>query len=406
MRLIYIHQYFKTPEEGGATRSFHLAKGLVEAGHEVEVISGGSSRYDVKRMHGFTVHYLPVSYSQEYSFPRRILAFVHFVRLAKGLIKKLNRPDLLYISSTPLTTGWIGLWAKKKFALPYIFEVRDIWPEAPIQVGAIRNPLLIKYLKNEEKRIYQNALSLVGLSPGIVNHIRELCPEKKTHLIPNFSNPHYFYPKDKSKKVIEEFGLKHSMTIAYTGAIGKVNAVEEMLDFASWAKIKGKDWQFLIMGKGSELEACKRKANELNLDSVRFFPFAEKTKVNEILSLADLAWISFAALPILSTNSPNKFFDAIAAGKGIIINHKGWIQRLVEQNELGFAEADRDWDRLGEELNQLVLTPEKLQKMSSRSRRLFEQFFTHEIAVRRLLHVLEPEKHSIAQDHEAYIRIA
>lgn len=143
MRIIYIHQYFVTPEEGGAVRSYHLAKGMVDAGMDVELITTHpNSQYLQKEIEGIKVHYLPIPYDNNFGFLRRLRAFYAFVHQAKRLIKKLALPDLLYITSTPLTTGLIGLWAKRKLQLPFIFEVRDLWPEAPVQVGVIRNSLL------------------------------------------------------------------------------------------------------------------------------------------------------------------------------------------------------------------------------------------------------------------------
>ena len=119
MKIIYLHQYFRKPAQGGAVRSYHLAKGLVEAGIEVELITAHSGKtYDQRWIDGIKVHYLPVDYDQKFGFVRRILAFLRFVSLSKNLLKKLSRPDLLYITSTPLTTGLIGLWAKKRLALP------------------------------------------------------------------------------------------------------------------------------------------------------------------------------------------------------------------------------------------------------------------------------------------------
>ena len=114
MRIFYIHQYFRMPEEGGAVRSYHLAKGLAEAGIQVEVITGGNIKsYDQRWIDGVKVHYLPVEYDQKFGFLKRVWAFLAFVRKAKNLIPKLGRADLLYVTSTPLTTGLIGLWAKK-----------------------------------------------------------------------------------------------------------------------------------------------------------------------------------------------------------------------------------------------------------------------------------------------------
>jgi glycosyltransferase involved in cell wall biosynthesis len=407
MRIIYIHQYFKTPEEGGAVRSYHLAKGLVQAGHDVELITTGNNpTYDQRWIDGIKVHYLPVKYDQKFSYLKRIWAFIDFVKKSKLLLKKLKRPDLLYISSTPLTTGLIGLWAKKKLAIPYVFEVRDLWPRAPIEVGAIRNPLLISYLQKLEARIYQNALSLVALSPGIANHLRTICSQSTLHLIPNFSDLEQFQPIPKSDSILKKYGLAERFTIAYTGALGKVNAVEELIDLAELAFQRKKNWQFLIMGAGSHREYLEQIAQEKGLENVIFIPFGNKASVNEVLSLADFAWISFAHLPVLKTNSPNKFFDAIAAGKPVIINHKGWVYDLMKANHLGISCLPSKLDKAFAQLEELADSPEKIQEMGRNSRKLAKSYFSKELAVSRLVHVLDPGASPSAQGDEVDILTA
>ena len=269
MRLVYIHQYFRTPEQGGAVRSYHLAKGLIEAGVEVELITAHSSNsYDQRWIDGIKVHYLPVDYDQKFGFFRRIWSFLQFVRQSKKLLKKLSRPDLLYVTSTPLTTGWIGLWAKRKLALPYIFEVRDLWPEAPIQVGAIQNPLLIRFLRSLEKKIYDQSLSLVALSPGIAAHLKHISPDRSVALIPNFSDLSQFFPKEKNQSLADSLGLTSGLTIAYTGALGQVNAVEELLELAKMAQERGKNWNFLIMGAGSHEVLLREKAKKIQWSGI------------------------------------------------------------------------------------------------------------------------------------------
>jgi len=407
MRIIYIHQYFKTPEEGGAVRSYHLAKGLVRAGHDVELITTGNNpTYDQRWIDGIKVHYLPVKYDQKFIYLKRIWAFLDFVKKSKLLLKKLKRPDLLYISSTPLTTGLIGLWAKRKMAIPYVFEVRDLWPKAPIEVGAIRNPLLIRYLQQLEARIYQNAMSLVALSPGIANHLRTISPQSTLHLIPNFSDLEQFQPMPKSDKLLKKYGLEETFTIAYTGALGKVNAVEELIDLAELAFQRSKNWQFLIMGAGSHREYLAQIAQEKGLENVIFIPFGNKASVNEVLSLADFAWISFAHLPVLKTNSPNKFFDAIAAGKPVIINHKGWVYDLMKANHLGISCLPSKLDKAFAQLEELADNPEKILKMGGNSRRLATNYFSKELAISRLVYVLDPDANSSAQGDEVDILTA
>ena len=391
MRLVYIHQYFRTPEQGGAVRSYHLAKGLIEAGVEVELITAHSSNsYDQRWIDGIKVHYLPVDYDQKFGFFRRIWSFLQFVRQSKKLLKKLSRPDLLYVTSTPLTTGWIGLWAKRKLALPYIFEVRDLWPEAPIQVGVIQNPLLIRFLRRLEKKIYDQSLSLVALSPGIAAHLNQISPNRSVALIPNFSDLSQFFPKEKNQSLAHSLGLTSGLTIAYTGALGQVNAVEELLELAKMAQERGKNWNFLIMGAGSHEVLLREKAKKMDLRSTHFLPYSSKEQVNEVLALADFAWISFAHYPVLKTNSPNKFFDAIAAGKAILVNHKGWVYDLVMTHELGISFLPGKWVKAFTRLEELESGRDKIQVMGYRARKLAETQFAKELAVGRLIEVIQP----------------
>jgi len=407
MRIMYIHQYFKSPAEGGAVRSYHLAKGLVDAGHEVELITGSQEKsYDQRWIDGIKVHFLPVEYNQRFSFLKRIKAFLSYVSQSKRLIKKLRRADLLYITSTPLTTGLLGLWAKKKLAIPYIFEVRDLWPKAPIEVGIIRNPIVKRFLIALEKKIYRNALSIVALSPGIARHIRGVAPERTVHLIPNFSDLDVFYPKEKDEQKLLDYGLQKTFTIAYTGALGRVNAVDELVLFAELAQDRQKNWQFLIMGEGSQEQSLKDLAKSKKLKNTFFIPFGSKERVNEVLACADLAWISFAPFPVLKTNSPNKFFDAIAAGKAVIVNHKGWVYELMKTHHLGLACLPGKIQTAFSKIEELEKDSERLSQMGKNSRLIAEKFFTKEQAIQKLIQVIQPHNGDDTSGHDMLILTA
>ncbi len=407
MRIIYIHQYFVTPQEGGATRSYYLAKGMVEKGIEVEMItSHNKGFYDLRLIDGIKVHYLPVSYYQEFGFVKRVWSFGRFVKAAKSCIQKLPRPDYFYISSTPLTTGLIGLWAKRKFAIPYIFEVRDLWPDAPIQVGAIKSPLLKKVLYALENRIYKHALKIIALSPGIAENIRKKAPQSAIHTVPNFVDLETFYPKEKNSILLRQFGLKNSFTIAYAGAIGRVNAVSELLDIAKIAQDQGKDYQFVVMGKGSETPALLQQAKKMQLSNFFYFPFGTKQNVSDLLSCADMAFISFSKHPVLKTNSPNKFFDALGSGKAILVNHKGWVFNLVKSEKLGLSYPANRTDLAFAKIDALAQNPDSLHKMQERSRSLAIRYFSKETAINRLLSVIDDKQFGKLTEDGVYILTA
>lgn len=407
MKVVYIHQYFKTPEEGGATRSFHLATGLVEAGLAVEMItSHNRGYYDCRIINGIKVHYLPVAYDNTFGFIRRVASFFRFVSQVKRLIKKLPRPDLFYITSTPLTVGWIGLWAKKRFAVPYIFEVRDLWPEAPIQLGVVRNRWLKKGLYYLEERIYRHAIKIVALSPGIKDHILKKVPETTIILIPNFCDTQFFFPTKKDAGQLDRLRLKDSFTIAYAGALGPVNSLHDFLGLAKEAQNQSKDWQFLVMGAGRKEKELKLLAEDLCLSNIHFYPFGNKYKVRELMAVADMAYVSFDHLPVLQTNSPNKFFDALAMGKAILINQEGWLANLVKERGLGLCHHYENQQKTITELEAFLNHPTKFKTAQSNARDLALFHFSKERAVQLLLFALDPVKFKLAPTDGVYILTA
>ncbi|MFD2034367.1 glycosyltransferase family 4 protein [Belliella marina] len=406
MRIIYIHQYFLTPEEGGAIRSYHLAKGMVDAGIAVDIItSHNKGYYDLKIIDGIHVHYLPVTYHQEWGFFKRVKSFLRFVMLAKSWVAKLPRPDYLYITSTPLTTGLIGLWTKRKFAIPYIFEIRDLWPDAPIQVGVIGNPLVKQLLYNLEKRIYKHAIKCIALSPGIANTVRSRT-ETPVYIVPNFSDTGFFYPQDKSPRILQKYGLEDRFTVIYTGALGQVNAVGELLEIAKCSQENRKDYQFVILGKGSQLAKLLDTSEKLQLENVRFVAFGNKERVADLLSISDMAFISFDHLPVLKTNSPNKFFDALAAGKAILVNHKGWVHTLTKKYELGIYHDPNDPGQTIRNFDLLTGKSQILNRYQQNARKMAEQHFSKEIAIKRVLTIIDAKKFGGEITDEVYILTA
>lgn len=407
MKIIYIHQYFLTPREGGAVRSYHLAKGLVDAGAQVDVItSHNQASYDIQWIDGIRVHYLPVSYKNEYSFLRRVVSFVNFVRQAKWLLRKLARPDLLYITSTPLTIGLIGIWAKRKLAVPYYFEVRDLWPEAPIQMGLVISPLLKYLLYRMERRIYQEAIHLVALSPGIRHAIGRNCPGKPVSFIPNFVDTEFFQPAANIQSGhVEGYLPPRALTISYVGAIGRVNGLTAFLDLAGEALKAGKSWHFVLMGKGAVLPSLRQLAKANGLTNVEFRTFGNKRAVRDQLAKSDFAYLSFLPLPVLESSSPNKFFDALAMGVPVIINFKGWIADLVKEHKIGILQG-RSAHRTVQKIEAFYRDQELWQAASQRARNLAEGQFSKERAVLALCKLLLETKGVGKAANGAYNRTA
>ncbi|UII22146.1 glycosyltransferase family 4 protein [Fulvivirga ligni] len=336
MRIVLIHQYFKTPAEGGGIRSYYIAKYLKQLGHEVHVITAyNNESAHFKNIDGINIHYLPVYYTNHLSFWSRVHAFARFVLMSRRVLKKLQPIDFNYVITTPLTTGIIGLYVKWRFKNPYIFEVGDMWPDAPIELGVLKNQLLKRAAFWLEKKSYQGADKLVALSPDIKEYIQTKVKSKDIEVVTNMADVDFFKRNPKDASLIAKYGVEGKFVITYAGTVGMANHLEYLLDIA-YAVKEDSRFHFIIAGDGARLRSIKEKGNQQNLTNLSFISFTDKEGVKEVLNISDAIYVSFTNVPVLSSGSPNKFFDGIAAGKLVIINFKGWIKELIVKHSCGF----------------------------------------------------------------------
>ncbi len=377
MKILYIHQHFSTLADGGSSRSYYLAKALVNAGIQVELITCHNlSFYEFKDEEGIRVHYLPVYYENALGFVGRGWAFLKFVALAYRLARRIPGASLCYAVSTPLTTGIIALLLKKNKGIRYYFEVGDLWPLAPVQMGVIRNLLLKRLLFALEKKIYQGADKIVALSPGIRDGIEAVAPGKEICLIPNMADCDFFYLEEKSPQLIEKFSVPETFVITYFGTIGKANRLEYLLEAARECQQATHSIIFLIVGKGAELPKLQLLAKQYQLNNVRFIPHADKYALRDILNVTDAVYISFAPIPVLEKGSPNKFFDALAAGKFCIVNFQGWIKTLVEREKCGLYINPRQPEKFYGQMAPLLKDATLFKSYQQNARRLAEAEFS------------------------------
>jgi len=389
VKVLYLHQYFKTPQEGGAIRSYYLAKGLVDHGIEVELITSHNERAEkTKIIDGITVHYLPVRYDNRDGFIKRIIAFFRFMYLARKKAAEIQQVDICYATSTPLTIGISAMKIKKDKQIPYYFEVRDLWPEAPVQMGVIKNKILKKYLKNLETAVYRNADKIVALSPGIKEEIIKLNPGKPIALIPNMSDIEFFYPEEKQPELKELFGTEDKFVVSYFGAIGRANHLEYLLAVANKARQTRPELLFFVIGDGSELPRLKYLAKHFGLTNLKFLPFQSKYNLRRVLNVTDAAYVSFVSKPVMETNSPNKFFDALAAGKLIITNTKGWVKDIIEDQNCGFYYDPDQPEQLLDKLEPYLKSKMYLQSAQHKARQVAEQQFSRSAQVEKLVRLI------------------
>ncbi|MBW1637203.1 MAG: glycosyltransferase family 4 protein [Deltaproteobacteria bacterium] len=399
MKILYLHQYFNTPAMSGGTRSYEMARRFVQSGHEVHIITTSregdhkSGSWRMEMVDGIHVHWIDISYSNSLSYLQRVRAFVHFAWA--GAIKAARvGGDIVLATSTPLTVALPGIYSSKRLKVPMVFEVRDLWPELPVAVGALKNPILIKAARWLERFAYHNSSHIIALSPGMADGIRATgyLPEKIS-VIPNSADIKDFQITDDETDI---FLRKHGEIVTgplvvYAGTLGIINGVDYLVDIAAEMIRIDPEVRFLIVGGGKEAAFIEQKAAHLGVleENLWMLPPIPKNEMPALLSAATVATSLFIDLPEMWNNSANKFFDALAAGKPLMINYQGWHARLLEQSGAGIVVPPGSPEKATLLLHELLCSEERLVSAQVGARQLAEKKFNRDDLAAELLDILQ-----------------
>ena len=392
MHILYLHQYFATRKGTTGTRSYEFARYLVHQGHRVTMITSGlenrefpvpeGKKYAEFETEGIHVLAIAAAYNNPQvgtamSGLQRMFKFYQFAWLACRIGKKLPAPDVVFATHTPLTIGLAGLNLAQYFKVPFIFEVRDLWPEALVNVGALKNPLAIRWLERMAKKIYSGSKHIIALSPGMKEGIiRTGVPADKVTVIPNASDLDLFSPDIDGSAQREQLGLKDKFVAIYFGAMGLANGLEYVIEAARILTERGNNnIVIVLLGSGGKRAELEKLASEYELKNVIFSdPAPDKEQLARIIAGCDVCLTIYRATKE-HTWSPNKMFDALAAGKPVLINVPGWLGETIEKNNCGRYVDARRPETLADALEELAGNPELCRQMGKNARELAQREF-------------------------------
>ena len=383
MRILYIHQYFNTRSGAGSTRSYEFARRWVKSGHEVILITAArdsavQTRVFRRTIEGIQVFYVHVPYSNYMSFQRRLVAFFTFMVWATWIgIRHLAQIDVVYATSTPLTVGIPGYLLSVWKRVPFVFEIRDLWPEAPVQLGVLRNPLAIALARWLERFLYRAAAHIVTLSPGMLEAVAKTgVPRSKLSVIPNCADLDLFRPEKAPRELTAKYCAEGKFVSVYTGAMGVANGLSVILEAAKTLAERGQhDIRFFLVGDGGQRPALEEQITRDALANVRLLPRMPKSELATFMTLSDLCLVIFARHRVLQTCSPNKLFDALALGRPVLINFGGWMQELLKEHNAGIAVPSNDPHEIADAIIKLRSQPDLVAEMGRNARALAEREF-------------------------------
>lgn len=313
------------------------------------------------------------------NIPARGLAFVGFTALvgAKALVgKRPGRPDAVLAMSPPLTLGIAGWLAARRWRVPYVFNIQDVFPDVAVEVGAITSPKVIRAAAALERWCYRRADAVTVLSEDLQENVLGKVPEAAARVIPNFVDTQWIRPRSLEDPDVAAYRAENDLVgrkvVMYAGNVGFSQSLTLMLD-AARALADRPDVVFVINGGGSARADLERQAADLS--NVRFVDFQPRDRLPAVLAAADVQVVALKR-GLARSSVPSKTYSIMAAGRPLIasVDEGTEVARLVEDAEAGLAVPPDNPDAFIAAVAKLLDTPESTAEMGRSGRSFVEQW--------------------------------
>jgi glycosyltransferase involved in cell wall biosynthesis len=368
MRLLFLTDNFPPEINAPANRTYEHCKEWVKDGVEVTVITcapnfptgkvfpGYANKiYQKEIIDGITVIRVWSYITANEGFLKRILDYLSFAFTSffAGLFIKT---DLIIATSpqffTVVSGSMLAFFKRKK----WVMEVRDLWPESIVAVGAMKRNWIIRLLEKLELRLYKSANHIIVVTDNFKKHIssRGIKPEKIS-VIKNGVNLDLFVPSNKPVDLVQKHNLKGKFVIAYIGTHGMAHGLSFILECLKSIEISFPDIHFLFLGDGAEKQHLIVKAKQLELNNVTFMNSVTKTEVVNYLNLMDVALVNLAKSETFKSVIPSKIFEAAAVKKPILLGLEGETKDLIETYCCGLCYEPENKESFIQAINKIVL---------------------------------------------------
>lgn len=412
-RILYLHQHFSTPAGATATRSHAFARALAQQGHAVTLACGqwqgaetgltGPFRrgHRTGRVAGFEVMEFAIPCGNAMGMAARIAAFLRFALRA---CRVATRPgwDLIIASSTPLTVALPALWARRWRGTPFLFEIRDPWPELPAAMG-LRTPGLLGLMERIARAACRQACQVVALTEGMGRTaLARGTPAERLQVIGQGCDLDLFGPQIAPWRP-EAAGSEEVLAV-YAGAHGRANGLEQLLAVAALLQEAGeRRVRLLLVGEGSEKGALVAEAAARQLRNVSFLDPMPKRELARLLAGSQIGLLCLAHVPEFAEwTAPNKLMDYLAAGRPVLSNVPGEAARLLAAG--GCGETHADAAALAQVLRQWAAQPGRREAMGIAARRLAEQRHDRRLLAARFVATVEAALRPAASARQSPVR--
>jgi len=343
IRILYLSQYYPPEINPPSVRVSELSSRWIKMGHDMTILTGMPNHphgiihdaYKGKRLlrenvNGVKIIRVWFYVAANKGFIKRVLSFLSFMFSAIFLgMTRLQNCDIVIATSPQFFTAVAGLLISKFLGVPFVFEVRDIWPAEIVAVGALRNQTLIKILEAIELFLYKKANMIVALAEGTIKILQKRgIPKEKIIFIPNGVDSHLFETPLSTDKTRDHLQLDGKFIISYIGTHGMAQKLETVLFSAKNLSARN-DIVFIFLGEGSEKKRLIQLAQELKLENVIFLPQQERTKIPTFIQASNICLVPLRNAELFKHNIPSKIFEIMACSRPIIVGVDGESRELV-----------------------------------------------------------------------------
>ena len=393
MHILLIHQVFVRPGDPGGTRHYDFARHLIEKGHRVTVLAGNRSYLTGELLPtprrespfaGLEIVRCGVVGPVQRGFVWRTVGYFSFMLTSFWAGMRTAGVDALWATSPPIFQAWTAWLVARLKRKRWLLEVRDLWPEFAVQVGALRNRGLIAMSEWLERFLYRRSDQIVVNSPGFVEHMKEVgVGEKQIKVIPNgvaFGSDNGSGPSLRSSKgsmLRESHGLQGKFIALYAGAHGMANDLSQLVAAAA-AVQQDPRIAIVLVGDGPEKAELQSQAHRRQLSNLIFLPPVEKARVTALFEDADCGIAVLKAIPMFTTTYPNKVFDYMASGLPVVLAIDGVIRQVVEEAGAGIAVSPGDGTEIGQAIQRMADAPAMVAEMGKKGREYVAEHFDRE----------------------------
>ncbi|MBO0359868.1 glycosyltransferase family 4 protein [Hymenobacter sp. BT186] len=395
MHIAVFSQYHTNPDCPATSRHYTLLAYIART-HRVTLIT--TRTWEQQQLtnefawvpKGVELRAAQVPYQNQMGVLRRGLAFGQYAAYALREGLRIDKPDVIWGISTPLTAAWAAAQVARWRQVPWVFEVQDLWPSFPIAMGAVPNRLAQRGLFALEKSLYQSASHVLPLSPDMTQYVRELgVPTDKLTTVLNGTDLNLAAraTNEAVAALRQEVGLAGRQVILYAGTFGRANNMAMLVEAAVQLAATCPSVTWLFMGHGFDEKLLQQAAAQHAF--IRLVPPQPRHAVFTWFRLADVSVVSFLGLPVLDANSPAKLYDSLAVGTPVVVTNTGWTRHLVETTGCGWYSPASDASSLAALLENLFQHPEKLRAAGAAGKALAASTFDRQQLANVVQQVLE-----------------